>query len=627
MDVPYHSTEGHGWAVLQKLNEQKSMGLFCDVSVMVEGKIFLAHKNVLSACSGYFYAALSRNEQQQFLVLDNVYLEGFSHLLEFFYSYKIPSCHVQDFVHAAHALQVNLPHNFQVSSGTASLETIQAKKEVCGSHEDPEVPDDSIIEIRLSENIKVKNSSTSVNTRTGATSKFSESRQKHYPASQLKDQTILCKQPTHLNEPFVTKSSNFILNNALSQSEKMGRVYPTQESRTVPRPRSSFSEEVISVGSPDTTSEGAEEDDDDIILCEDSTMYVPSLRLDAVGSLNRSPLTLNEFRKYSRTVRSKNTPTGPSLQDERGSEADSELSEAIHRCNRCELLLTYTNYLLHQDDPGRILLQCSYCEKQFNYSCQLAMHQSSHHAKKLYQCDQCGKELSSLKKLRDHMAYHSEDRPHQCHLCDKAYKVKNDLTQHIRMKHMEASTGKPPLIQLCEFCGQAVKHYKSHKIFCSGIKKYKCDYCMQTFHRISELKRHTWTHTGELPYRCKICGKGCRHPSNLKKHIRTVHKEDMRVQINREHASPRFYKNSHPQAKSNNELLQQILSTTLSTLQSASSSSMGPVEQTVSSTATAAPVTLTYISMSTLAQQQQTQSANPLPLECVSATPDTTGST
>lgn len=233
--------------------------------------------------------------------------------------------------------------------------------------------------------------------------------------------------------------------------------------------------------------------------------------------------------------------------------------------------------------------------------------------------------MSSLKKLRDHMAYHSDDRPHQCRLCDKAYKVKNDLTQHIRMKHLEASTGKPPLIQLCEFCGQAVKHYKSHKIFCSGVKKYKCDYCVQTFHRISELKRHTWTHTGELPYRCKICGKGCRHPSNLKKHIRTVHKEDIRVQINREHASPRFYKNMRPQARTNNELLQQILSTTLSTLQSASSSYHGPAEPTISSTATASPVTLTYLSMSALAQQQQAQSSNQLPFDYISATPDTTG--
>ncbi|MEE6510579.1 hypothetical protein FKM82_030515 [Ascaphus truei] len=144
----------------------------------------------------------------------------------------------------------------------------------------------------------------------------------------------------------------------------------------------------------------------------------------------------------------------------------------------------------------------------------------------------------------------------------------DDLTQHVRVKHIEASNGKPPLLQLCEFCGQAVKHYKSHKIFCSGIKKFKCEFCMQTFHRISELKRHTWTHTGELPYRCKICGKGCRHPSNLKKHIRTVHKADMRVQINREHASPRFYKNKRSPTKFPGQILQSTLPTNLSMMQS-----------------------------------------------------------
>ncbi|MEE6510580.1 hypothetical protein FKM82_030515 [Ascaphus truei] len=102
----------------------------------------------------------------------------------------------------------------------------------------------------------------------------------------------------------------------------------------------------------------------------------------------------------------------------------------------------------------------------------------------------------------------------------------------------------------------------------SGIKKFKCEFCMQTFHRISELKRHTWTHTGELPYRCKICGKGCRHPSNLKKHIRTVHKADMRVQINREHASPRFYKNKRSPTKFPGQILQSTLPTNLSMMQS-----------------------------------------------------------
>nr|XP_015201458.1 PREDICTED: zinc finger and BTB domain-containing protein 17-like [Lepisosteus oculatus]XP_015201459.1 PREDICTED: zinc finger and BTB domain-containing protein 17-like [Lepisosteus oculatus] len=165
---------------------------------------------------------------------------------------------------------------------------------------------------------------------------------------------------------------------------------------------------------------------------------------------------------------------------------------------------------------------------------------------KLYQCDQCGKQLGSLEKLRDHVAYHSDARPHHCRLCDKAYKVKNDLTQHIRAKHEEAWRGKPALVQLCEFCGQAVQHYKSHKLFCSGLKRFQCGFCTQSFPRLSELKRHTWTHTGDLPYQCSVCEKRCRHPSNLKKHMRVVHREDRRVRIDREHASPRLLRDFLP---------------------------------------------------------------------------------
>uniref|UniRef100_A0A665WWI1 BTB domain-containing protein n=2 Tax=Echeneis naucrates TaxID=173247 RepID=A0A665WWI1_ECHNA len=44
----------HPHAVLSKLNEQRSQGLFCDVTIVVEDVKFRAHKNILAACSGYF---------------------------------------------------------------------------------------------------------------------------------------------------------------------------------------------------------------------------------------------------------------------------------------------------------------------------------------------------------------------------------------------------------------------------------------------------------------------------------------------------------------------------------------------------------------------------------------------
>uniref|UniRef100_A0A667Y071 BTB domain-containing protein n=1 Tax=Myripristis murdjan TaxID=586833 RepID=A0A667Y071_9TELE len=52
----------HPYTVLSKLNEQRSQGLFCDVTIVVEDVKFRAHRNILAACSGYFRNALTAPE-------------------------------------------------------------------------------------------------------------------------------------------------------------------------------------------------------------------------------------------------------------------------------------------------------------------------------------------------------------------------------------------------------------------------------------------------------------------------------------------------------------------------------------------------------------------------------------
>ncbi|KAM4807941.1 uncharacterized protein WCC33_001438 [Rhinophrynus dorsalis] len=584
------SPEVHSWSILQKLNEQKSMGLFCDVSLMVEGKIFLAHKNVLSACSEYFYAALSRNEQQQFLVLDNVCLEGFSHLLDFIYSYKIPTCHVQDFMQAAQVLQVSLPLTVQVVSVSSSPQISSQKDEICIPEENYDDSDRDLM-LREAESQPLRRSRDE-NVQGINSVIYNEERRRFETVGQIKDKTQIHKRNEFFKDTFVVRNSSFFVNKPIAKNGRVGRGSPVDEPREISFLSPSFARQMPITIHNDGSSEEADDEAADLCinLCDEP---------DTPDSLE--PLTLNDLRIRGETVTPKIYSTIVGLQGGGVVERVDGDVEVVHKCDRCELLLTYPEYLNHQDDPGINLLQCNFCEKQFSYSCQLSLHQSSHHDKKFYQCDQCGKELSTLKKLHDHTAYHSDARPHKCRLCDKAYKVKNDLTQHIRVKHLESSNGKPPLLQLCEFCGQAVKHYKSHKIFCSGVKKFKCDFCVQSFHRISELKRHTWTHTGELPYRCKICGKGCRHPSNMKKHIRTVHKADMRVQINREHASPRFCKNKRPPIKLTGQMLQQTLSSDRSLMQSIPGASSDQVAQNESSVS---PVSLAYINITTVGEHQ-----------------------
>ncbi|XP_026172281.1 zinc finger and BTB domain-containing protein 38 [Mastacembelus armatus] len=89
----------HPHTVLSKLNEQRSQGLFCDVTIVVEDVKFRAHKNILAACSGYFRNALTAPEtwsSGQVLELMDLKSEVFASVLNFIYCSKVTSSGAED---------------------------------------------------------------------------------------------------------------------------------------------------------------------------------------------------------------------------------------------------------------------------------------------------------------------------------------------------------------------------------------------------------------------------------------------------------------------------------------------------------------------------------------------------
>ena len=79
-----------GSSILTKLRAQKERGRFCDVVFHVEGKQYLAHRNVLAACSPYFDSMLKMNRvAKEHLTVSCRKHEVFEVLLDYVYTGKI----------------------------------------------------------------------------------------------------------------------------------------------------------------------------------------------------------------------------------------------------------------------------------------------------------------------------------------------------------------------------------------------------------------------------------------------------------------------------------------------------------------------------------------------------------
>ncbi|KAK0139360.1 Zinc finger and BTB domain-containing protein 8B [Merluccius polli] len=89
MEVPFYLAK-----LLRELNEQRKRDFFCDCSVLVEGRVFKAHRNVLFAGSGYFRALLvhylqDTGQLHSTASLDIVTADAFSIILDFLYSGRL----------------------------------------------------------------------------------------------------------------------------------------------------------------------------------------------------------------------------------------------------------------------------------------------------------------------------------------------------------------------------------------------------------------------------------------------------------------------------------------------------------------------------------------------------------
>ncbi|XP_035699683.1 zinc finger protein 420-like [Branchiostoma floridae] len=79
----------HFQSIVSSLNTQRQQGHLCDVTVIVEGQRFPAHKGVLAACSAYFAAGFDQPQKVLEVELTEVSAAGFHDVLDYMYTAKL----------------------------------------------------------------------------------------------------------------------------------------------------------------------------------------------------------------------------------------------------------------------------------------------------------------------------------------------------------------------------------------------------------------------------------------------------------------------------------------------------------------------------------------------------------
>ncbi|XP_068194303.1 zinc finger and BTB domain-containing protein 8A [Antennarius striatus] len=127
-------TVAHQSNLLKQLNQQRHQELFCDCSLLVEGQLFRAHRNVLFASSGYFRMLLSQGPDRLSdsvnATFDVFTPETFTVILDFIYSGQLDlsSHNVIEVMSAASYLQMNNVINYCKNFIKSSLD-ISVKEE------------------------------------------------------------------------------------------------------------------------------------------------------------------------------------------------------------------------------------------------------------------------------------------------------------------------------------------------------------------------------------------------------------------------------------------------------------------------------------------------------------------
>uniref|UniRef100_A0A8C4SUM8 Zinc finger and BTB domain-containing protein 44 n=1 Tax=Erpetoichthys calabaricus TaxID=27687 RepID=A0A8C4SUM8_ERPCA len=502
-----HSSPTHSQEMLSKLNMLRNEGHFCDVTIRVQDKLFMAHKVVLASCSEFFRTKLvGKPEEEDKCVLDlhHVTVSGFTPLLEYAYTstLSINTENIIDVLAAASYMQMFTVASTCSEFMKSSILWNNANNVQQDKPQEPTVENSNNLNLTPQDgSVSPVSSECSVMERTIPVCRESRRKRKSYimmsPESPVKSSTQTT--PPQIPNPSTSfsEAQSQPVDSSLSFPWTfpfgIDRRYQSEKPKQADSPRS-----LEQPGPSDVTRRLT-----DYLSCdsakaasplateEDVRVKVERLSDEEVHEEVSQPVSASQSSLSDQQTVPGSEQVQEDLLISPQSSSIGSIDEGV--ADGLPSLQGTSSSGGHADDDERLE------NVQYPYHLYISpsTRPSTNGPDRPFQCPTCGVRFTRIQNLKQHMLIHSGIKPFQCDRCGKKFTRAYSLKMH-RLKH-------------------------------EGKRCFRCQICSATFTSFGEYKHHMRVsrHIIRKPriYECKTCGAMFTNSGNLIVHLRSLNHE------------------------------------------------------------------------------------------------------
>ncbi|KAL6114018.1 znf131 [Pungitius sinensis] len=426
----------HYKVMMDKLNEQRQLDQFTDITLIVDGHQFRAHKAVLAACSQFFHTFFQDFTQEPLVEIEGVSNTAFSQLMEFTYTATLvivgeeeandvwKAAEYLQMHEAIKALNVKINDNPSLTAKSKGkkrkiAETSNVITETLPSAEgeqmEIEVLGEGAIEVEetgleevvdAAKNAQAASDDSALALLADITSKY----QQGEPALHVMKKDAIEEEVVYQEE---TVTASKVLENVevvevqISQVDNMFRCNK----------------------------------------CDRSFKLYYHLKQHLkthLGSLEKPHVCNYCGKAYTREGALKQHVTTFHFDAEELS-LNQKPQKRVHVCEYCKKHFDHFGHFKEhlRKHTGEKPYECSDCHERFarnsTLKCHMAACQNGAGAKKgrkkLYECQVCSSVFNSWDQFKDHLVSHTGDKPNHCTMCDLWFTHPKDLNAHLKHIH------------------------------------------------------------------------------------------------------------------------------------------------------------------------------------------------